>query len=537
MDYENQPNRVFSATAVVIGGALALALSACAQGEPIDGSGEAADESDTADTAGTETDESTESTSESESDSGTTETDESTSDGSCTAEGCECDGGEDSCDPGLACINGICSEASCNNDGALDPGEQCDDGNEFEGDGCDNDCTFTEVLDIVAGGAHTCALIETGRVRCWGLNSAGQLGYNNTDNIGDNEHPAEPGDVPLGEKAMAIDMGRDHVCAHLVDDNVRCWGEGSAGQLGQGNTNDIGDDEFPFSVTGVSVDEPVVDIVTGANHTCALVDGGTVRCWGLATSGQLGYGNTTNLAIPLSVEVHIGATVSAIRAGGDHNCALLADGKIRCWGRNDSGQLGYGNTDNIGDTETPGSVVPVPVMPQGIPDDTEIADIELGHGHSCVLFESGHVLCWGDNFYGQLGQGDTTMIGDNETLATLFPIDLGGDAVELTLGKHHTCALLDDSTLKCWGRNLYGQLGRGDIDHIGDDEVPADIGTIELGGTVTAVDAGDYHTCAVIDGYRVTCWGYNDFGQLGYGDTETRGDDEIPVDAGWVELL
>jgi alpha-tubulin suppressor-like RCC1 family protein len=166
-----------------------------------------------------------------------------------------------------------------------------------------------------------------------------------------------------------------------------------------------------------------------------------------------------------------------------------------------------------------------------------VTQIALGAEHSCVLYESGDVLCWGDNFYGQLGQGHTTTVGDNETLATLFPIDLGGDATTLTLGKHHTCALMEDGGVKCWGRNLYGQLGRGDIDHIGDDEVPADIGTIELGGVASWITAGDYHTCAVVDGHEIRCWGFNDYGQLGYGDTALRGDDETPAEAGSINLL
>lgn len=459
-------------------------------------------------------------------------------DPACTSIGCDCDDDDpQSCDEGLTCVAGKCSSATCGN-GMTEAAEECDDGNDFEGDGCDNDCSFTAVLAVEAGAAHTCALIEGGRLRCWGLNNVGQLGYGNTINIGDNEPAATPGDVVLGEEIDRISARAHHTCAYLTDETVRCWGYNGSGQLGQGNLANIGDDEFPFSVNPISVNADILDIAAGGYHSCARVGAGTVRCWGEASSGQLGYGNVTSLTVPLTVDVNLGGTlVVLLSAGVDHNCAVLEDGKLRCWGRNDHGQLGYGNTENIGDNELPSSIIPVPLLPQGIPNGTAVVDIVLGNTHSCVLYETGHVLCWGDNFYGQLGQGNTTTFGDNETLATLFPIDLGGDAVAVALGKHHTCALLDDGDLKCWGRNLYGQLGRGDIQHIGDDEVPADVSPIDLGGQAISVTAGDYHTCAVVDGHQVVCWGFNDYGQLGYGDTELRGDDETPAEIGGLKLF
>ena len=446
----------------------------------------------------------------------------------CTAEGCACDPSPGSCDAGLGCTAGVCAPAVCGNGVAEVPAEDCDDGNDFEGDGCDNDCTFTMVTAIEAGAFHTCALIEGGRVRCWGLNNLGQLGYGNTTTIGDNEDPAQPGDVVLGENTEQLVVGSYHACARLSDDTLRCWGYNGNGQLGYGNTNNVGDDEFPFSVPPVGINVDLLDVAVGGFHTCAQVVGGNVRCWGYAAEGQLGYGNTTQLAVPLTIDVNLGTATTLLAAGERHNCAALDDGKVRCWGLNANGQLGYGNTENIGDNEIPGNVVPVPILPQGIPDGTPIVDLALGAFHSCAIFEGGDVLCWGDNFFGQLGQGTTTTVGDNETLATVFPVDLGGNAVELAVGRYHTCALLDDGAVKCWGRNLYGQLGRGDITHVGDDEVPADVEVIDLPGEVTSLTAGDYHTCVVLDGHEVRCWGFNDYGQLGYADTALRGDDETP---------
>lgn len=455
----------------------------------------------------------------------------------CTSVGCECDGSPGSCDPGLGCVDGMCAPASCGNGIAEQPAEQCDDANEFEGDGCDNDCTYTTLLDVEAGRQHTCALIEGGRVRCWGNNGAGQLGYGNTNNVGDNEPASAPGDVVLGENVVSIDVGGAHACALLESGDLRCWGNNAGAQLGYGNTNHIGDDEFPFSVNPVAFNVELTAVQLGGRHSCALVGAGNVRCWGTNDYGQLGYGNTTQLAAPITIDVNLGALALIMAAGEDHNCAVLDDGALRCWGRNDRGQLGYGNTTTIGDTETPGSVVPVPLLPQGIPADTPLSAVAVGHSHTCVLFEGGQALCWGDNFYGQLGQGNTTTIGDDETLATLFPIDLGGDATQLVTGRQHTCALLENGDVKCWGRNLYGQLGLGDIAHVGDDEVPANVESIDLGGPAETITAGDYHTCALLDQHEILCWGFNDYGQLGYGDTLLRGDDETPRDAGPVPVL
>jgi cysteine-rich repeat protein len=510
--------------------ALCLAFLASCAGGKVGAEMGGSDESDTMVTGSDE--------SEGDGDGDPSDTADTSSDSSaCTEVGCECDGGPDSCNAGLACVDGSCQSPTCGNEIVEQPAEECDDGNEFEGDGCDNDCSLTALLDVDAGRHHTCALLEGGRVRCWGNNSGGQLGYGNVDNIGDNELASAPGDVVLGEAVLGIDVGGGHACAQLESGNVRCWGNGTNAQLGYGNVNSIGDDEFPFSVNPISINAEVIDIVGGGRHTCVRVGAGNVRCWGTNDYGQLGYGNTTQLSAPLTIDLNLGALALFLRAGEDHNCAVLDDGALRCWGRNDYGQLGYGNTTAIGDTETPGSVVPVPLLPQGIPNGTAVVEAAIGHSHTCVIFETGSALCWGDNFYGQLGQGTTNTVGDNETLATLFPIDIGADVTQIVAGRHHTCALLDDGGVKCWGRNLYGQLGYGNIAHVGDDEVPADLPTIDLGGPAQTITAGDYHTCALLDEREILCWGLNDYGQLGYGDTLLRGDDESPVDAGPVPVL
>jgi alpha-tubulin suppressor-like RCC1 family protein len=201
-------------------------------------------------------------------------------------------------------------------------------------------------------------------VRCWGASEFGQLGYGNTDTIGDDETPASAGDVPLGAPALHIGAGIYHTCAVLTTRAVRCWGRNDSGQLGYGNTDTIGDDETPASEGDVDLGGPLASALSaGFTHTCTLLRDGHVRCWGSGFWGRLGYGNTNSIGddeTPASVgDVFLGGTAIQIAAGDAHNCALLAGGNVRCWGANDAGQLGYGNTDRIGDDETPASAGPV----------------------------------------------------------------------------------------------------------------------------------------------------------------------------------
>ncbi|MFO7566921.1 MAG: hypothetical protein R6X02_30030 [Enhygromyxa sp.] len=458
----------------------------------------------------------------------------------CTGEGCPCVD-HDACDEDLYCsASGECTQAVCG-DANVEPGEQCDDGNDIDGDGCDVDCTFTEVLYVDASYQNTCVLIEGGRVRCWGKNNLGQLGYGHTDDIGDDETPASVGDVMLPEPGVELTMGDSHSCILMADMAVRCWGYGLNGRLGYGNTENIGDDEFPVSIVDVPIGGAALEVDAGGAHTCARLNDGKLRCWGAAFSGQLGYGNTETIGdneFPLSAgDVPVGAAVVHVATGISHTCAITANGMIRCWGSGSGGALGYGNTNNIGDDEPANSAGNVPAIPMGLPPTTKATKLALGF-MSCALYETGDVLCWGPNYSGELGQGHTNNIGDDEAPGSAPPIDLGGAAVAITAGDAHVCALLDTKEVVCWGANHYGQLGYGHTDNIGDDETPASAGAVQVGGPVKQVDAGGNHTCAILEETNeVVCWGINFDGELGRGHTDHIGDDELPVDAGPIELF
>jgi alpha-tubulin suppressor-like RCC1 family protein len=401
-----------------------------------------------------------------------------------------------------------------------------------------------------AGRFHSCALLPGGSLRCWGYGLDGALGYGNTATIGDDETPAAAGPVDLGpgRTAKAVSAGDVHTCAQQDDDAVRCWGFGGDGRLGYGNVASVGRSEAPGTVGPVDLGagRTARAITAGRAHTCAVLDGGDVRCWGFGFDGRLGYGtnrpedqnNIGDDETPGSIDpVNLGPrrTATAITAGDAHTCAVLDDGNVRCWGFAGNGQLGYGNTDNIGDNETPDTAGP------GNPGPGRTAKaITAGNFHTCAVLDDGNVRCWGFGGNGRLGYGNTDSIGDNETPDTAGPVNLGPGrtAKAITAGADHTCAVLDNDSVRCWGFGRNGALGYANTATIGDDESPGSVGPVDLGPgrTTVAISAGGRHTCARLDDGSVRCWGDGANGELGYCARHVIGDDETPGSVGPVDL-
>jgi alpha-tubulin suppressor-like RCC1 family protein len=388
------------------------------------------------------------------------------------------------------------------------------------------------------GSSSTCAIVTGGQLRCWGSGSSGQLGYGNTNDIGDNEAPGSAGPVDLGagRKAVAVSAGSNETCAVLDNGALRCWGANASGQLGYGNTKTLGDNEKPASVAPIDLGaaRKAIAVTVGGSFACAIVDNRRVRCWGNNAQGQLGYGNTSTIGdneAPGSVapvDLGTGRKAVAISAGIDHTCAILDNGRVRCWGAGASGQLGYGNTDAIGDDEAPGSVAPVDLGRKAVA-------ISVGGDHTCAILDNGRVRCWGANASGQLGIGTTDTIGDDEAPGSVPPVDLGAGrrAIAISVGDDHSCAVLDDGSVRCWGSGLNGRLGYGNTNTIGDDETPGGFGPVDLASRkAVGVSAGGDHTCAILDNGRMRCWGDGSFGELGYGNTNDIGDNETPGSLG-----
>jgi RHS repeat-associated protein/uncharacterized repeat protein (TIGR01451 family) len=291
----------------------------------------------------------------------------------------------------------------------------------------------TGVTAVVPGKSHACALTSAGGVKCWGDNSNGQLGDGTT------AERTTPVDVSgLTSGVTAVSAGAYYTCALTTSGGVKCWGYNLDGQLGDGTTTDR---STPVNVSGLT--SGVAAISTGFSHTCALTTGGAVKCWGDNSSGQLGDGTTTDRLTPVDVS-GLSSGVVAISAGGSHTCALTSTGEVKCWGRNNNGQLGDGTTTNR----------TTPVSVSGL--SSGVSAITTGSNHSCALTTSGGVKCWGRNLDGELGDGTTTQ--------RTTPVDVSGltsGAASVDTSNFHTCTLTTGNVSKCWGDNTYGQLGDG----------------------------------------------------------------------------
>ncbi|MEM7158082.1 MAG: hypothetical protein AAF799_34895 [Myxococcota bacterium] len=426
-------------------------------------------------------------------------------------EGCICEA--DECGVGLACEDDVCVAIPCGN-GMIDDGEECDDANGMDNDGCDNDCTISEgAAAIEAGGEHVCAANHFGQMKCWGNFGQGRLGYPmQGEDIGDDEVPADFGYVDVGGVVEEMALGSDFTCVRLATDDVICWGEGQHGRLGQGNQDNLGIDEAPVDIDPISLSGTPIQIDAGDEHACAVFADGNVSCWGRNDHGQLGVPGENMIGdneLPSDVaNVNVGANVEQIAAGLDHTCARLGGGDVLCWGRNNLGQLGVPGSESIGDNEDPATATMVML-------DGEAINIDANYNHTCVWFPTGEIQCWGEGTQGKLGYGNEDDIGDDEEVNTQTTIDLDFNPTHLATGEDHTCARLLSTGIFCWGDGDNGRLGTGSPDDVLAplmDQI--DVSKAQGPGSVTA---GAEFTCTRTTGSELKCWGRNNRGQLGQG--------------------
>ena len=384
----------------------------------------------------------------------------------------------------------------------------------------------------------TCAVITDGSLKCWGNNSSGQLGYDDTVNRGGNA-----GDMPAlaavnlgtGRTVKMVSTGSEVTCAILDNGKLKCWGRNTFGQLGYDDTTDRGGNAGDMAALGtvfLGAGRTAKAVSVGGNFACAILDNGKLKCWGSNFNGQLGYDDTTDrggtsgdMAALGYVDLGAGRTAVSVSTSGDVTCAVLDNGTLKCWGYNAFGQLG---TDDIIDRG-------------GNPGDmAALNTINLGAGRTaravatdglstCAILDTKQLKCWGENSDGQLGTDDTTDRGGNRgDMAALAPVNLGAGRTAVALSIFDsTCVVLDNKNLKCWGLNDTGQIGQDDtVNRGGNPGDMAALAAVNLGAGRTAktVEAGIDSTCAILDNNRLKCWGWNGEGQLGQNDFIDRGD-------------
>lgn len=340
-------------------------------------------------------------------------------------------------------------------------------------------------------GYHSCGVVNDGTARCWGENPHGELG---------NGSMSPSSSLPVTVSGLttitAITAGGSHSCALRVDHTIRCWGDGTLGQLGNGGTSASA---VPVVVTGIS---DATAISAGFNHTCALRTGGTVTCWGYNANGQSGDSTPANFPKVLTPTMAVAGVsgASALAVGGFHSCALVS-GTVKCWGDNSKGQLGGGPTP----TQTFSAIA--------VTGLSGVTGVSSGEEHSCAVV-GGAVKCWGDNTYGQLGDG--TKVQANT------PVSVPGvtTAAQVSAGFPFTCVRLASGSVSCWGHNDEGELGNG--------SALESLTPVSVTGltTATSLSSGGLQSCVIVSSGGARCWGYNGFGQLGNG---TAADAHSPV--------
>ena len=357
---------------------------------------------------------------------------------------------------------------------------------EIEGDvGPDARMPPTSCAQLALGSDHTCALRRSdSNVYCWGSNGLGELGGGSAT-------------VPVNLGIATVDLSSRAytTCAVATDGTVRCWGMNDGGQIGDNTISGTRPVSLVMGMAGA------VQVAAGRSHTCARRADGSMRCWGSNTSGQLGDGTTISKLSALS-DVSGLTGVARVTTGGS-TCAHTAAGMGWCWGDNTHGQLGDGTTNR--------SLVPLamPVMNVRRTGPASFSVPPDSGAYACAIVGTGEVWCWGDNAFGQLGNGTTT---DSPTPVLATGIT---DAVEITMGRWHVCALLGSGRVSCWGHNLYCEVGNGTAQVASS---PVDVGLTN----VVAVGAGGFHSCAITETNQLSCWGLNASGQLGDGTTVQR---------------
>lgn len=345
---------------------------------------------------------------------------------------------------------------------------------------------------IAAGGYQGCAITPNERLKCWGDNDYGQLGIGS--NLSDDQY--KPVLVPNLDNVKKVDVGDYNTCAILKGGKLKCWGYNDEGEVGDGTTQQR---NKPTQVKGLT--SGVEEVSVGTYHSCALLTNGKAKCWGYNSEGELGDGTKKDRHKPTLVQGL--DNVSQISAGYYFTCATV-NSKAKCWGYNEYGKLGNGSTD--------GSKKPVQVF--GL--DHGVKRVVAGYYQACAIVSGGKLKCWGYNYYGEIGTGSTG--GEYHKPQNVIGLESG--VTDVDTDYYFTCAVHNNKA-KCWGYNYYNELGNGDA-------TDRDVATQVSGLTknVVGIDIAWYHGCARLKSGAEKCWGWNGEGEVGINDSTN---DQIPT--------
>jgi alpha-tubulin suppressor-like RCC1 family protein len=284
--------------------------------------------------------------------------------------------------------------------------------------------------------SHACAVLASGAVACWGDDADGKLGAPSTTS------DREPVIIDVGDPFIQASVSDSHTCAVTQSGALWCWGSNSDGQLGHADPQNIGDDETAASTSPVALAEHVVAVEANYRATCVVFDDGRARCWGAG----LVIPDDDEGRLPASVpDLPLPESIVALSGGRSYMCALSTTGNVYCWGSARAMWQHYSNS-TLEDTESPRDVGPVALGEPAL-------EISAGHDHTCARLDGGRAKCWGNSELGKLGLGKPGG-ANGDGIAREPAIDVGGDVITIAAGQSHTCALLDDETVRCWGDRL-----------------------------------------------------------------------------------
>ena len=371
-----------------------------------------------------------------------------------------------------------------------------------------------QLTSLALGDRFTCA-IKSGpaqdSLNCWGSNNHSRLGVE----VGGDQLFPYPADFSQSTRIAQVMSGSSSSCLVTVGGDLYCWGYNNAEHI---LGSQITLSERPQPTLVASLAGRVTEVAIGEHHMCALLKGGKVNCWGKGEYGTLGH-NSYDDAVTGPVAVHSGENdplplshIVQIAVGDTFSCALHNAGQVKCWGRSKDGRLGNGESSSSEHQNYPGDVL-LDGGDQPLSDIIEIG-ASLG-GYACAIQIEGDVYCWGNGNDGTLGDGTANSSNKARQVPSLTGV------VKLALGKNHACALKDNGSVVCWGKNHYGVLGDGSS---GSEKktlvyVKAGQGSSENLTGVVQVVAGIDHTCALMENALLKCWGAGTWGKLGNGDT------------------